>query len=89
VEGATWESAPGSIDRHDHVLLAHARRVPPTAEESALLVRAAARPTSVLVAFGQDAFLAGYPKASLRVSAGDPGEPMRRAVAGRLTGPAA
>jgi len=86
-EGASWESAAGVVDRHDHVLVAHARRVAPTPEEAALLARAAGRPVSVLVAFGQDAFLRDHPRARLRVSAGDPGEPMRRAVAGRVTGP--
>jgi hypothetical protein len=70
-------------------MLAHARRVAPTSEESDLMGRAAARPVAVLAAFGQDAFLGEHPSAVLRISACDPGEPMRRAVAGRLTGPTA
>lgn len=89
VEGASWDKAPGLVERFDHVLLAHARRVAPTAEESALLAKGAARPCGVIVAFGQDAFLAQHSRAKLRISACDPGEPMRRAVAVRLSGPAA
>jgi beta-N-acetylhexosaminidase len=89
VESAPWEKAAGVIDRFDHVLLAHARRVAPTADESVTLGKAAGRPCGVIVAFGQDAFLAEHPRAALRISACDPGEPMRRAVAVRLSGPAA
>jgi beta-N-acetylhexosaminidase len=89
VESVAWEKASGLIDRFDHVLLAHARRVAPTPEESTAIARAAGRPCGVIVAFGQDAFLAGHPRAALRISACDPGEPMRRAVAVRLSGPTA
>src|SRR5262245_7896609 len=89
VESVRWQHAGPAIDKFEHVMLAHARRVAPTAEEMDLLRRAAARPVAVLAAFGQDAFLGEHPAAALRISACDPGEPMRRAVAGRLTGPAA
>jgi beta-N-acetylhexosaminidase len=90
MERANWEKVTAAaIDRFDHVFLAHARRVAPTAEEAKLLARAAGRPAGVLAAFGQDAFLAEHPRAPLRISACDPGESMRRAVAGRLSGPAA
>lgn len=87
VETASWEKAAGLVDRFDHVLLAHARRVAPTPEESAAIAKAATRPCAVIVAFGQDAFLAQHERATIRISACDPGEPMRRAVAARLSGP--
>jgi len=88
VESAAWDKAPPP-ERFDHVLLAHARRTAPTPEEASLLAKATARATSVLVAFGQDAFLAQHPRATIRISACDPGESMRRAVALKLSGPPA
>lgn len=89
VESAPWGGALSLIDRFDNVLLAHARRVPPTAEESTLMAKASARPLSVLAALGQDAFLSEHPRATVRISACDPGEPMRRAIAIRLSDPGA
>jgi beta-N-acetylhexosaminidase len=92
VEGRTWEEAAAAdLGGFDQVLLVLARRTPPSEVEAALLARACrARPTWV-VALAQDAFLADCPGAAARLSACDPGEPMRRAVADCLeeTAPAA
>jgi hypothetical protein len=75
------EAAAAGADR---VLVVLARRTPPPPEDQALLERlAAARPTW-FVALAQDAFLAGLPGAAARLSACDPREPMRRAVAAAL-----
>ena len=89
MESVRWDAALPLIDRFDNVLLAQARRVSPTPQESTLMARASSRPVSVLVALGQDAFLSEHPRATVRVSACDPGEPMRRAIATRLSEPAA
>src|SRR5262249_54420650 len=41
VESTSWEKAASLVDRFDHVLLAHARRVAPTAEETGVIAKAA------------------------------------------------
>jgi hypothetical protein len=95
VSSRPWEEVGGTgqaeadLAGSDRVLAALARRTPPTAAEAARLGEFVAARPSWVVALGQDAFLADLPGAAGRLSACDPGEAMRRAVAAALTEAAA
>lgn len=85
VAGRTWQTLSAKdLERPGPVLFAHARRVAPTHEESSWIAQTVAERPVLLVALGQDAFLADFPQALGRLSAGDPGEAMRRAVSSLL-----
>jgi beta-glucosidase-like glycosyl hydrolase len=95
VSSRPWEEVGGTgqaeadLAGSDRVLAALARRTPPTAAEAARLGEFVAARPSWVGALGQDAFLADLPGAAGRLSACDPGEPMRRAVAAALAEAAA
>jgi beta-glucosidase-like glycosyl hydrolase len=79
VRSIPWEQVAGEDLTAPWVVFAHARRIAPTPTERAALAQAHPG-RDLVVALGQDAFLADYP-ALHRLSACDPSETMRRAVA--------
>ena len=71
----------------EELLIACPRRDLLTAEEHAWITHATATTAVWLVAFAQDGFLADFPGAAGRLSAGDPSPEMRRAVVDALSSP--
>jgi beta-glucosidase-like glycosyl hydrolase len=84
---STWETLaetePGEADA---VLVASRHRTAPSPGESLWLAGAIAERPTWIVAFAQDAFLQELSGATGRLSSGDPGPAMRRAVVDALFG---
>jgi hypothetical protein len=88
VERRDWEALESVEARNgDAVLVACPRRGALTAAEGAWLARATEATPVWVVAFAQDGFLAAYPRAAGRLSAGDPSPAMREAVVEALLAP--
>lgn len=88
VESHPWERLTERMARPgEELLIACPRRDLLTRAEHEWITHATAVTAVWLVAFAQDGFLADFPGAAGRLSAGDPSPEMRRAVVEALTSP--